>query len=253
MRVARLSVLAACCAALLAHDDALSKPKPAPAPAPAPAPPPAPEPARDEVVDVAVLYFGSDHAPEDLVALRKGLAQMVISDLSGGPYRIVERERIEEVLKELDLSQTKYIDPSTAQRVGKALGADIQIVGGFFALGDALRIDAKVVHTERIQTVCSTGVTGTRANVFELERRLALYLRDAIPQAITGDSTKCPAPLDSYAGDSVVPAAAVAKLSAALDAKDQGDIAGAQVILQELVKEEPDFSVAAEEWAKVMK
>src|SRR5437763_761500 len=53
---------------------------------------------------VAILYFDYSGKDEQLGVLRKGLAQMLISDLSSQEaVRIVERDRLEEILKELKL------------------------------------------------------------------------------------------------------------------------------------------------------
>lgn len=44
-------------------------------------------------------------------------------------WKLIERERISEVIKELEFQQTDYIDDATAVRLGKLLGAD-GVIGG---------------------------------------------------------------------------------------------------------------------------
>ena len=75
--------------------------------------------------------------------LRKGLAQMLISDLSmDGSFQIVERARLQELIDELKLNQTKQIDKISASKIGKLLGARYMVLGGYFDLMSTLRIDA---------------------------------------------------------------------------------------------------------------
>ena len=73
-----------------------------------------------------MLYFDYSGKDQDLGVLRKGLAQMLISDLAGlESVRLVERDRLEEILAELKLAQSGKLDPQAAAKVGKLLGAGI--------------------------------------------------------------------------------------------------------------------------------
>ena len=48
---------------------------------------------------------------------------MLITDLSNvKSIQIVEREKLESLLKEIELGEGKFIDPNTAQKLGKGLG-----------------------------------------------------------------------------------------------------------------------------------
>src|SRR3954454_3156808 len=88
---------------------------------------------------VAVLYFdnnsfGKDHGDYD--GLGKGIADLLINDMaSNASMRVVERDRIQSILQEQSLVQAKSIDPQTAVRLGKLLGAQYMITGGFMSDG----------------------------------------------------------------------------------------------------------------------
>src|SRR5204862_6227031 len=111
-----------------------------------------------EKATVAVLYFDYQGKNEELALLKKGLAQMLISDLSGtDAYVVVERDRLEDVLAELKLGQSKAVDQQTAAKIGKLLGARFMILGGYFDVMGALRIDARVVEVETGKIVRSVG------------------------------------------------------------------------------------------------
>ena len=63
---------------------------------------------------VAILYFDYDGSSEEMGFLRKGLTQMLVTDLSGHPavvprVEIVERTRLQDVLAELDLERSRAI------------------------------------------------------------------------------------------------------------------------------------------------
>jgi len=69
---------------------------------------------------IAVSYFDNTSNIPEFDPLKKGLADMLITDLSKAPgIVIVEREKLEqELLGEIELSKSPYIDRSTAQKLG---------------------------------------------------------------------------------------------------------------------------------------
>ena len=81
---------------------------------------------------VMVLYFDNDTGHAEYDSLAKGLADMMITDLSSVPsLRVVEREKLEALLAELKLQRKKYFDPKTAQHIGRGTGASYAITGSF--------------------------------------------------------------------------------------------------------------------------
>jgi len=89
---------------------------------------------------VAVMYFdnnsiGKDRADYDGVG--KGIADMLITDMASNPnVRVVERERVQALLTEQSLTKAGTIDPQTAIRLGKIVGAQYMITGGFMSAGN---------------------------------------------------------------------------------------------------------------------
>lgn len=88
---------------------------------------------------VAILYFdnnsiGKDRADYD--GIGKGMADLLITDMSQNPnIKVVERERIQALLTEQQLTRSGSIDPATAVRLGKIIGAQYMIYGGFMSDG----------------------------------------------------------------------------------------------------------------------
>ncbi|MHB8878609.1 MAG: CsgG/HfaB family protein, partial [Myxococcaceae bacterium] len=105
---------------------------------------------------VAVLYFDAPDKPEEYVVLKKGLAQMIITDLvPNTSLRVVEREKLQAIMDELKLNQTNKIDPATANKIGKLLGVKYQVIGAYFLLGPMMRVDAKVIEVVTGKTIGS--------------------------------------------------------------------------------------------------
>jgi TolB-like protein len=143
----------------------------APVVARADAPKPVP---MDKRPTVAILYFDYTGKTEGLGVLRKGLAQMIISDLSTlETIRLVERDRLEEILAELKLNQTASIDPKSAAKVGKLLGARYMVMGGYFDLMGSLRADARVVEVETGKIIQSLGANGKPDDFLTVEQKLS--------------------------------------------------------------------------------
>jgi len=88
---------------------------------------------------IAVLYFdnnsiGKDRA--DYEGVGKGIADMLITDMASNPdVQIVERERVQALLTEQGLTKSGAIDPQTAIKLGKIIGAQYMITGGFMSDG----------------------------------------------------------------------------------------------------------------------
>ena len=122
---------------------------------------------------IAVLYFDNSGNNADLNPLRKGLADMLISDLSNlKMLRVVERDKLEEILSEINLSNSKGFDASTQQKIGKLLGAETILFGSYFDMMGQFRIDARIVKTETGEIVKSEGVNGKTEDFMKLEKQL---------------------------------------------------------------------------------
>ncbi|HEX4420483.1 MAG TPA: CsgG/HfaB family protein [Kofleriaceae bacterium] len=201
---------------------------------------------------VAVLYFDYDGKDDDLVALRKGLAQMMISDLSGiDAVQLVERSRLEDVLAELKLAQDHKIDAASAAKAGKLLGARYLVLGGYFELKSKLRVDARVVEVETGKLVQSVGATGGADDCLAIEQKLVGDVG-----AVLAKQLAVPAKA-AQAAPRVTPPARLARRTAVLYGRalrdaDTGNNPRAQEELKQVVKDQPDFKLAMADLDKLM-
>ncbi len=108
--------------------------------------------ARDTRPTVAVLYFnnGSLVRHAEFEPLSKGIGDMLAVDLARNPrLRLVERDQLQRALDEIRLNTTDRVDPETAVRVGRILGAHYILFGGFVVdPRGRMRIAARAMHVE---------------------------------------------------------------------------------------------------------
>jgi curli biogenesis system outer membrane secretion channel CsgG len=77
---------------------------------------------------VAVMNFSGGEMLEERLRIRMADA-LVTSLVQAGRFDVVERERLDLVMTEQNLTQTGRVDPATAARVGKILGAELVVFG----------------------------------------------------------------------------------------------------------------------------
>ncbi|MBI2427945.1 MAG: hypothetical protein HYV29_03975 [Ignavibacteriales bacterium] len=132
---------------------------------------------------IAVLYFENNSVvdKDKLDPLKKGLADMMITEMSKVKgIKVVERQRIQSIIEELNLNETEMVDKATTQNMGKLLGAQVMLFGGFSNLfNDKLRIDVRIVRTETGETVKAEEETG------ELDEFLTML--QSLVKKIAGD------------------------------------------------------------------
>jgi TolB-like protein len=88
---------------------------------------------------VAILPFDNNSigaGRQDFDGIGKGIQETLIADMAANTkVRLVDRERVQRILEEQNLVKSGSIDPGTAVRVGRILGAQYAIYGGFMSDG----------------------------------------------------------------------------------------------------------------------
>lgn len=192
-----------------------------------------------EAHTLAVSYFDDASGQAELAPLAKGLADMLITDLSAvASLRIVERSRLNAALAELDLSRTRFIDPKTALKLGKGLAAEYIMTGGYAVVGPTLRIDVRVFKVATGQVVASEKVEGPKDQFFALEKDLVDILVGALRLSLGRDEKTR---LRANATQSFD---AFSSYSAGLDAADHGDAARARALYEKALAADPSYAAA---------
>jgi TolB-like protein len=104
-------------------------------------------PADEQHLAIAVLDFEPES--QELGATAKQVTELLISGLSNRPNLIlVERQRLGEVLSEIELGISGTVQPDTAAKIGRLIGAKALVAGRVFSSGDDLVAVARVIGTE---------------------------------------------------------------------------------------------------------
>jgi TolB-like protein len=126
--------------------------------------------AQDNRPVVVVFTFtnssvGSARAEFDGVST--GIQDLLITDLaSNAKIRLVDRAHLNEVLTEQKLAKDGQVDPTTAVRLGKILGAQYAVTGGFMSDGHGnLILTGRTIDIETTQITNPTKISGKADNV----------------------------------------------------------------------------------------
>ena len=117
------------------------------------------------VVTVAIWDL-EDLSPSDVVRPDLGelLSTKVIETFKETDlYTVVERERLLLVLEELNLGTTSLVDETTRLRIGKLVGAQLMVFGGYQVIEEQMRLDLRLVEVEtgRIRKAAQKTVSST--------------------------------------------------------------------------------------------
>lgn len=196
-------------------------------------------PALADKLSVAVSYFDNNSGQASLDPLARGLADMLITDLSNvEALQLVEREKLNLALDELKLSKTKFIDPKNALKLGKGLSARYLLTGGYAVVGEVMRVDARLFDVPAGKVLFSEKVEGKKDEFFALEKELVDLLIKALDLKLPlAEKSK----LRSNATESFD---AFSVYSSALAAKDSGDEAKAQELFEAALSADPNYRAA---------
>ena len=161
---------------------------------------------------------------------------------SPGP---VNTGMLEEVLKEINLSNSVEFDASTQQKIGKLLGAETVLFGSYFELLGTFRIDARIVKTQTGEIFKSEGVNGKTEDFVQLEKELVWKI-------VSGLDVK----FSEKEKSSIMSSKSISYKSTLLYAEgleyyDNGNIKSALAKFQESLSLSPEFDKAKSMIAKI--
>ena len=218
---------------------------------------------------VAIMFFNNNvftKDARDYDGLSKGIADFLITEMAANPnIRLIERDQVQKLIDEQKLVTGGQVDRETAVRVGKLLGAQHMIFGGFMADPKGnFRIDARAVGVEQGVIEYSERVQDKSDNVMDLIGALAGKLNAGMHlppmPARTGDAGRMAAPAvtGAVAQQAGAPVAApklpmkyAVMYGKALDMTDRGDKTRAVELFGAVLKEFPDFEPAKKAKARL--
>ena len=201
--------------------------------------------AQDTRPGIAVMPFDNGgsygQGKEDFDALQKGMAGMLISELAQNPAaRVVEREEIQKLVEEQNLGASGRVDPQTAAKIGKLVGARYVVLGTFIDLYGDFRVDVRLVNVETSEIVRVETNRAQRDRLYDIIKTVATQLmKDANLPALVR-------PASDQRMNRQVPTEALTYYSRALLYQDRGQKEKAVEMYQRAISVFPEYAEASD-------
>ena len=188
---------------------------------------------------LAILPFENNSVTDSdrFAPLSKGLPAMIITDLNknGAGLKLIERDKIQALLKEIAFGQTGSVDESQAVKVGKILGAQAIALGSFMVLGENIRIDVRIIKVETSELVLAESIVGESDDFMRLEQDLANRIADSMKASLSPRKDLSKSGID-----------AALYFSQGLNAMDRGDKAEARRLFAKCIELDPIYETQIE-------
>jgi TolB-like protein len=243
--------------------------------------------AQDSRPVVVVFTFGNNAigpAAAEFNGISTAVQDLLITDMaSNAKIRLVDRSRIAEVLQEQNMVKSGQIDPATAVRLGKIMGAQYAITGGWLSQGGKAVLTGRTIDIETTQIGNPEKIEGKSDDVMGMIAQLSSKLGSGMNLAAkpgrrvgdAGDAAKQAAPAQSgspAAKPASAPASGVEQFakpvsqksmqtkldgatlklySSALDEMDKKNKAKAKQLLEQVIAKFPEFEPAINQLKKV--
>jgi TolB-like protein len=185
---------------------------------------------------------------ENFEALQFGIPGMLISELGANPsVRVVERETLQRLLDEQNLGASGRVEPGTAARIGKLVGARYVILGTFIDFYGDFRIDTRIVDVETSELVRTQSDRMQRDHLFDLIKGLSTKLmKDA-------NLPPLPRQTSDARGARQVPTEALTYYSRAILYQNRGDKDKAVEMYRKALDVFPEYAEATEGLQRVQR
>jgi TolB-like protein len=211
---------------------------------------------------VAIMFFNNNAfgpGAKDYDGLSKGIADFLITEMASNPnIRVIERDQVQKLIDEQKLVTSGVVDRETAVKVGKLLGAQHMVFGGFMNdMKGNFRIDARAVdvgtsaieYTERVQDKADNimPLIGALAGKLNTGMRLpttSVRTGDAGAAAPSTPGSTGTRQAEAPAGQTRLPMRVAVMYGKALDLADRGEKARAVELYGAVLKEFPEYEPA---------
>jgi TolB-like protein len=243
--------------------------------------------AAQDTRPVVVVYTFTNSSigagASDFNGIATGVQDLLITDLaSNAKIRLVDRSRIADVLQEQNMVKANQIDPQTAVRLGKIMGAQYAIIGGFLSDGRGKAVlTGRTIDIETTQIGNPQKIEGKADDVLgmigELSSKLASNMTltakpgrrvgdasgamggaaqsgkpaGAAAQATASNVEQFAKPVSAKAMKVKLDGATLKLYSNALDEIDRKNTAKAKQLLQQVLAKYQDFEPARNQLDKI--
>lgn len=125
--------------------------------------------------NIAVVPFQNLTQDETKNWIGAGFSETLTTKLSEVPdFTLYERSQLNEIVKELKLQISGFVDEKTAVSVGKMHGVEILVLGSYQLMENMLRVSARFVDVESGKVLKTADATGKLSDIFQLQDTVAL-------------------------------------------------------------------------------
>lgn len=191
---------------------------------------------------LAVLYFINVMENPEWSSIGKGLAEMMITDLSQvKSLKIIERIQLQKLIEEMQLGMSGMTREETSPRMGKLLKAKT-VVNGAFTINDGqnLTINSEPIDVTASQYYQTGEYSGNLDEIFKIEKQIVFGILDELNINLTSSERK---KIGKYATKNFEAFKAYCN---GLDEYDFGNYETANSYFQQAVSLDPDFGLARE-------
>lgn len=191
---------------------------------------------------IAVLPLNNGAIQPELAPLSKGFEDMLITQLATNTkIRVVERANIQKILDEQKLGASGQVEPQTAARIGRIVGARYMVTGGFMTdPSRKMKINLRVVDVETSEVILTDGsVEGPVDKLMDLivNSSNVLNAKLNLPQLPAGPARD--AANATTEKNKKMPLATAMLYAKALEAQDAGKTAEARTLYKQVVDKFP--------------
>jgi hypothetical protein len=191
---------------------------------------------------IGVPPFAALGADSTLVPLAYALADLVVTDLAvSRQLRLVERARLGEVLRELQLSAAGRVDSATAPRVGRLVSAERLVFGSIQPMedGKTLRLGARVGDVAQSTITRVLDAQAPLEEILAAEKALVARLFESLGVSLT------PAERATLEAQPTRNLSALLAYGRGVGRFYDGDFRGASSAFREARRLDPGFGLAA--------
>jgi TolB-like protein len=196
---------------------------------------------------LGITPFSVTSTDTSIAPLGYGLADILITDLQrSGQLQLVDRLRLDALLREMQLVEAGRVDPATAPRVGKLVGARRLVIGALSQRpGGQLAIDARIADVATGAIRPAVSASAPLADILAAEKQLALRLLEQLGINLT------PAARARIEERPTRNIAALLAYSRAVRFEVRGDYPRAANEYRAALRLDPNFSLASDRLSQV--
>ncbi|MBC8183344.1 hypothetical protein H8E88_19790 [candidate division KSB1 bacterium] len=189
---------------------------------------------------IAVLYFLNILEDSKWNSVSKGLAEMMITDLSQiKSLKVIERIHIQSLMDEMALGMSGLADESTSPRMGKLLRAKNLVNGSFMVkTGRNLTINSDLLDVNGVRDYDGNEFSGELKDILNIEKKIVFNTLKNL--GITASKSE----IINIKRNTTKSIEAFLAFSLGLDKYDQNDYDGAISSFTQALKFDPKFRMA---------